>query len=257
MQGSRSTTGPSETHSSYGSTAGTSRPSSRPPSSRSSPSNIINVDEDNGNGDNDGNAARAQVTFISARRCRSVVSAPAQPSRSLTPFPALNYSQLAYTGSCKDKGDNPSLKGVKELPTGSKVCPPQGQLLGSHQVVASSCQEAGQAWRCSNGPWPTGITWNGPGKGVPRRTLNTNSIRCHGVLPRMTPNTINSSAKTFRSLTLSPISRGNGLIHARKGSMQRKTRISLAIPDTTYPLCSVQCPDGSNHHGLTIRERND
>ena len=96
MRGSRSTTGASETRSTYGSTARTSRTSSRPPHSRAGPSNIINVDQDNGNDNDDGDAAEAPVTSTSARRRRSVASAPARPSGSLTPFPAPNYSQSAY-----------------------------------------------------------------------------------------------------------------------------------------------------------------
>ena len=38
------------------------------------------VDEDNGDGADDGDAAKAPVTSTSARRCRSVVRAPAQAS---------------------------------------------------------------------------------------------------------------------------------------------------------------------------------
>ena len=86
MRGSRSTAGASETRSTYGSTARASRTSSRPPPSPASPSNVIDVDEDNDDSHDDGDAAEAPVTSTSAHHCRSVASAPAQPSRSLTTF---------------------------------------------------------------------------------------------------------------------------------------------------------------------------
>ena len=100
MRGSGSTTRAPA----YGSGPRTSRASSQPRPFQASPSNIIDVDEDNGNGDNDGDGAEAPVTSTSARRCRSVASAPARPRRSLAPFPAPNYGQSAYAGSSKGKG---------------------------------------------------------------------------------------------------------------------------------------------------------
>ena len=108
MQGSRSTTGASA----YGSTPRTSRTSSRPPPSRASPSNLIDVDRIKDAADGVGDGAEAPATSTSARRCRSVASAPARPSRSLDPFSAPNYSQSAYAGSSKGKG-GPSSKGGK------------------------------------------------------------------------------------------------------------------------------------------------
>ena len=114
LRGSRSTAGASGTRSTYGSAAEASRTSSRPPPPRASPSIVVNVDEENDDSNNNGDAAEAQVTSTSAHRCRSVASAPARPSRSLTPFPAQpNYSQSAYSGTSKGKGDNPSSKGGK------------------------------------------------------------------------------------------------------------------------------------------------
>ena len=91
----------------YGTTSRTPRTSSRPPPPRASPSNVIDVDAINGN-----DGAKAPATSTSARRCRSVASAPTQPSRPLDPFEAPNYSQSAYAGSAKGKG-GPSSKGGK------------------------------------------------------------------------------------------------------------------------------------------------
>ena len=42
--------------------------------------------------------------------------------------------------------------------------------------------------------------------------------------------------KFFGNLMLSPILQRNGLTHIRTASMERKTRISLAIRDMTDPL---------------------
>ena len=95
MRGSGSTAGASA----YGTTSRTPRTSSRPPPPRASPSNVIDVDAIN---DNDG--AKPPATSTSARRCRSVASAPTRPSRPLDPFEAPNYSQSAYAGSAKGKG---------------------------------------------------------------------------------------------------------------------------------------------------------
>ena len=100
-------------------------------------------------------------------------------------------------------------------------------------MVASSCQEARQAWRYSKEPWPVGLPWNGPGKGDPRQTLTPMFVRYTGTLPRTTPNTFDSNAQTFGSLMLSPILRRIGLIHIQSGSIPSKTGISLARRDMT------------------------
>ena len=108
MRGSRLTTGASA----YGSTPRISQTSSRPPPSRASPSNLIDVEEINDAAGGDGDGAEAPATSTSARRCRSVASAPTRPSRPLDPLSAPNYSQSAYPGSSKGKED-PSSKGGK------------------------------------------------------------------------------------------------------------------------------------------------
>ena len=86
-----------------------SRTSSRPPPSRASPSNVIDVHEINDTAGGNGDGAEAPATSTSARRCRSVASAPTRPSRPLDPFSAPKYSQSAYAGSSKGKG-GPSSK---------------------------------------------------------------------------------------------------------------------------------------------------
>ena len=52
----------------------------------------------------------------------------------------------------------------------------------------------------------------------------------------MMPNTFDSNAKPFGNLMLSLFLRGDGLINARSGSIQRKAKIPLAIQDTTDPF---------------------
>ena len=99
MRGSGSITGASA----YGTTSRTPRTSSRPPPSRASPSNIIDVD-----------AIEPPARTTSTGRCLSVASAPTRPSRPLDPFEPPNYSQSAYAGSSKGKG-GPS-KGGKGAP---------------------------------------------------------------------------------------------------------------------------------------------
>ena len=108
MRGSGSTAGASA----YGTTSRTPRTSSRPPPPRASTSNVIDVDAINDTTGENGDGAKAPGTSTSARRGRSVASAPTRPSRPLDPFAAPNYSQSAYAGSSKGKG-GPSLKGGK------------------------------------------------------------------------------------------------------------------------------------------------
>ena len=100
-------------------------------------------------------------------------------------------------------------------------------------MVESSCQEARQAWRCSNEAWPIGLSWNRPGKGDPQPTLTQNFASCTGTLPRTTPNTFVSNAQASKSLMHTPILRRNGFIYTQTGSIPRNTRISLATRGTT------------------------
>ena len=99
MRGSGSISGASA----YGTTSRTPRTSPRPPPSRATPSNVIDVD-----------AIEPPARTTSTGRCLSVASAPTRPSRPLDPFEPPNYSQSAYAGSSKGKG-GPS-KGGKGAP---------------------------------------------------------------------------------------------------------------------------------------------
>ena len=51
-------------------------------------------------------------------------------------------------------------------------------------MVELSCQEAQQAWRCSNEPWRTGLSWHRPGKGDPEPTLTLKPFKLHGFPPQ-------------------------------------------------------------------------
>ena len=99
MRGSGSNTGASA----YGTTSRTPRASSRPPPSRATSSNVIDVD-----------AIEPPARTTSTGRCLSVASAPTRPNRPLHPFEPPHYSQSAYAGSSKGKG-GPS-KGGKGAP---------------------------------------------------------------------------------------------------------------------------------------------
>ena len=99
MRGSGSITGASA----YGTTSRTPRTSSRPPPSRATPSNVIDVD-----------AIEPPARTTSTGRCLSVASARPRPSRPLDPFEPPHYSQSEYAGSSKGKG-GPS-KGGKGAP---------------------------------------------------------------------------------------------------------------------------------------------
>ena len=91
--------------SAYGTTSRTPRTYSRPPPSRASPSNVIDVDAINDNVD-----AKPPARTTSTGRCLSVASAPTRPSRPLDPFEPPNCSQSAHAGSSKGKG-GPSKRG--------------------------------------------------------------------------------------------------------------------------------------------------
>ena len=136
MRGSRSTNGASA----YGSTSRTSRTSSRPPPSQASPSN----DEINDAADVDGDGAEAPLRSTSARRCRSVASAPARRSGSLHPFQRRTPARRR----------TPEVRKAKEAShrrEAKKVGPPAGPPAGP-PVVESLCQETRQPWKCSNKP---------------------------------------------------------------------------------------------------------
>ena len=98
-------------------------------------------------------------------------------------------------------------------------------------MVKSSCQETGQAWRCSNKPWPIGLSWNRPGRGDARPTLTQNVANCTGTLPKRTPGTIEGRARASKSLIHTPILLRNGFIHTQSGSIL--IRILLATRGTT------------------------
>ena len=125
MQGAWSTTGASA----YGSTPRTSGASSRPPPCRASPSNIADVDENKDNVDGDGDGAEAPVTLTSARRCRSVASAP--PDR----VDHWHLSRRQTTGSrrtpeVRKAKEAPHRKEAKQVRTTSK-CPGGNSHHGS------------------------------------------------------------------------------------------------------------------------------
>ena len=136
MRGSRSTAGASETHSTYISATRASRTSSPPPPSQASMSNAIDVDEMNHHGD----AASTSVASTSTQpsRSRSVVSAPAQPSRPMVPTSAQpSYSGSPYSSSSKGKGDKGGGKGAS---SNLERVSPRGAFAGiapSGRVIVS------------------------------------------------------------------------------------------------------------------------
>ena len=183
MWRSRSNNGVSETRSTYGSTTRTSRTSSRPAPSQASPLNIIDDEEDNSNGDDDGDSAKAPVTSTSARCCRSVASAPARPSRSLAPFPAPNYYQSAYTGSWKGKRDSPSSKGGKGASSHLKVVSFRGtfaRIAPSGHIIMSGGTKGFGILERALANWPIlESTW----EGGPTTDLDPQLCKLHGCPP--------------------------------------------------------------------------
>ena len=166
MRGSGSTAGAST----YGTTSRTPRTSSRPPTPRASPSDVIDVDAIN---DNDG--AKPPARSTSARRCWSVASARTRPSRPLDPFELPNYSQSAYAGSSKGKG-GPLSKGGK----GGVF--PRGKFAGmapSGRPVISGGTTGLEVLEIALANWPVPESTKG---GTPAR-MHWNTASCMGPRP--------------------------------------------------------------------------
>ena len=146
MRGFGSTTGASA----YGTTSRTPRPSSGPPPSRASPSNIIDVEEINDTTGEHGDGAEAPATSTSARRCRSVASAPTPQNRPLDPFSAPNYSQSAYPESSKGKGCPWSIGGKEGASSPEEFA----GVAPSWRVVTSGATTGLEALQRALASWP-------------------------------------------------------------------------------------------------------
>ena len=173
MRGSGSTTGASA----YGTTSRLPRTSSRPPPSRASPSNVIDVDEINNTTGENGDGAEAPATSTSARRCRSVASAPTRPSRPLDPFSAPNCSKSAYARSSKGKG-GPSWKGGKG---GVSSREEFAGVAHSGRVVMSGATTGLEVLERALAGWPTLELTKGGG---PPPRMHPKLCKLYGPLPR-------------------------------------------------------------------------
>ena len=231
MRGSGSTAGASA----YGTTSQTPRTSSRPPPPRASPSNAIDVDAINDTTGESHDGAKAPATWNSARRCRSVASAPIRPSRPLDPFAAPNYSQSAYAGSSKGQG-GPSSKGgkgdVSSREEFAGIAPSGRAVISGATTGLEVLERALASWH---------VPESTQGGGTPPR-MHPKLGKLYGPRPWSMRNTIEDSARPSQSLVPTPILGMNGLM--KNGSILMK--ISLATQDTTtHPPSSIQRPDGS------------
>ena len=172
MRGSGSTPGASA----YGTTSRTPGTSSRPPPSRASPSNVIDVDQINDTTGENADGAEAPATSTSARRCRSVASAATRQSRPLDLFTAPNYSQLAYARSSKGKG-SPSTKegkgGVSSREEFAGIAP-------SGRVVISGATTGLEVLERALAGWPVPELTSGGG---PPPRMQPKLCKLYGPLP--------------------------------------------------------------------------
>ena len=137
------------------------------------------------------------------------------------------------------------LEGVSSRWTFAGVAPSDRIIMSGGTTGLEMLEEALANWPMLESTW----------EGGPQPALTPNVVRYRGTLPRTMLNTFYSNAQAFGSLMLIPMLRTNEFIHTWSGSIQRDTRISLAIRDATSYPSSAQCPDGTDHHGSTIRGR--